>query len=487
MKMLAKLAAVTLTSALALSACGGDTDTTTDPTTPAVDETTAAAPAPAETEATEPAPAGEAMPAPAVNCEIPEGNLDATPADLDAAEGEITFMTQGLKGTFDDFFNKLIADFQAENPGTTITWTDQGGSDDFDTLMVTQASNCTMADVINVPSSSILALSQGNFLLNLDNKLPEAGERFVPGVWDSLKLGAGDSHTALPWYFGPFVTTYNKAIFEEAGLDPEKAPATMDEYFEFAKQITEKTDKYAIYGNTSWYLIPQLRAYGAKLMNDDFTEFTFASDPQALKWVTNMAELYEAGGIPADSITGELDMSRAFGDGDLAFGTPNASFLRNVQANSPAIYEVTGVGEEARQDGVGSLFNGQFIGVAATTENANLAAKWADYVTSAQNGLAWAKFGIDTETAVVFPVTTEALEDPSLVGSDTTDPFNAARAAAAKGALDAEAYLPMFYVTGAVRQALINNMNLAISGQAEPQAALEAAQAEMNTLLAQVR
>lgn len=478
MKMLAKLAAVTLTSALALSACGGDGEND-GATTPPTDDTAAT------TTATDPAPGGEPMAAPAVNCEIPEANLDASALDPDNVEGEITFMTNGLKGTFDGYFEKLIADFQEENPGTTINWVDQGGSDDFDTLMITQASNCTMADVINVPSSTILALSQGNFMMNFDNKLPDVGERFVPGVWDSIALGANDSHTALPWYFGPFVTTYNKTIFEEAGLDPEKAPATMDEYFEFAKQITENTDHYAIYGNTSWYLIPQLRAYGAEIMNEDHTEFTFASDPQALKWVTNMAELYEAGGIPADSITGELDMSRAFGDGDLAFGTPNASFLRNVQANSPAVYEVTGVGVEAREEGVGSLFNGQFLGVPVTTENAALAVKWADYVTNVENGLEWAQYGVETETSVVFPVTTEALEDPSLVGDDGEDPFNQARAAAAASAMDAEAYLPMFYVTGAVRQALIDNMNLAISGQAEPQAALDAAQQAMNDLLAQ--
>src|SRR5690625_6703366 len=108
------------------------------------------------------------VPEPSVSCEIPEVNTDGSELDLGEISGEITFMTQGLKGTFDDFFTDLISDFEAENPGTSITWTDQGGTTDFDTLMVTQAGNCSMADVINVPSSTVLALSRANLLLAYD-------------------------------------------------------------------------------------------------------------------------------------------------------------------------------------------------------------------------------------------------------------------------------------------------------------------------------
>ena len=467
MKLLLKLAATATVSALALTACGTDAPDTSATNNPTGAETAA----------------GSTIPTPQVSRDIPEANVDGSALETDSVEGEITFMTQGLKGTFDDFFTGLIADFEAENAGTTITWTDQGGSEDFDTLMVTQASNCSMADVINVPSSTMLALSKGNFLLDLDTKMPGVGDKFVPDVWNSIGLGADGAHTALPWYFGPFIVTYNKTVFENAGLDPDAPPATMDEYFEFAKQVADKTDDYAIYGNTSWYMVPQLRAYGVEMMNEDATEFTFASDAQALKWVTNMAELYKAGGIPQDSITGDLDMSKAYGDGNLAYGSPNASFIRNVQANAPAVYDVTGAGSDPRNEGIKPLFNGQFVGVSVTSENSALAAKWAEYLTNTENGLAWAKYGIDTETAVAFPVATEALNDPSLTEGDATDAFTQGRIAAAKDAQEAEAYLPLFYVTGAVRDALVNNVNQAIVGQIEPQAALDGAQEEMNSLL----
>ena len=161
------------------------------------------------------------IPKPNVSCDVPEQNLDGNALDTSKLEGEITFMTQGLNGPFDDFINGKIKEFEDAHPGTKINWTDSaGGEGDFDTMMVTQAGNCSMADVINVPSSTILALSKANLLLNYDVKAPGSGDHFVPGVWDVVKFGAGDSHTAYPWYFGPFVVTYNKAVFEKAGLDP---------------------------------------------------------------------------------------------------------------------------------------------------------------------------------------------------------------------------------------------------------------------------
>ena len=218
----------------------------------------------------------------------------ASQLNLDTLSGEITFQAQGLKGTFDGFFNDLIKKFEKEHSGCTIKWTDLPGTDDFDTTMVTQASNGTMADVVNMPSSTIMALSRADYLLDIETSVPGIGDKFVPDVWGKLKLGKDNEHTALPWYFGPFVVTYNKDIFKDVGLDPEIPPKTMTEYLDFAKKITA-AGKQAVYGNTSWYMLAEWRALGVKVMNDDFTKFTFASESNALLWLTTMADMYAKG------------------------------------------------------------------------------------------------------------------------------------------------------------------------------------------------
>mgnify|MGYP001763180911 FL=1 len=48
----------------------------------------------------------------------------ASQLNLDTLSGEITFQAQGLKGTFDGFFNDLIKKFEKEHSGCTIKWTD---------------------------------------------------------------------------------------------------------------------------------------------------------------------------------------------------------------------------------------------------------------------------------------------------------------------------------------------------------------------------
>src|SRR5699024_12445500 len=90
-------------------------------------------------------------------------------------------------------------------------------------------------------------------------------------------------------------------------------------------------------------------------MNEDLTEFTFASDENALRWMTKMATLYAEGAIPKDSVIGGLDQPQAYTKGKLAFGTPNASFLHNVRSANQARYDATGVGLSRRDARISSI------------------------------------------------------------------------------------------------------------------------------------
>ncbi|MDK8100376.1 MAG: extracellular solute-binding protein [Winkia neuii] len=425
------------------------------------------------------------IPKPSVQCEVPKANIDDSKVDTAKAKGQITFMTQGLQADFREFFEKQIAAFEKDNPGTKIKWTDIPGDAEFDQVISTQAQGCKMADVVNVPSTTILALSKRNLFLDYDVKAPGIGDKFVPSIWNSINLGANEHHTALPWYFGPFVNTYNKKIFKDAGLDPEKSPATMTERFEDAHKIAKaKTGAFAIYGNASWYLNAEWQGMGVKMMNDDSTEFTFAKDKNAKEWVDQMAKLYKEGGISPDSLTGDPDPSKDYNNGSLAFGTPNASFLRSVKDSNPGVYKNTGVSKFPRNKGQKPIYEGQFIGVSVTTKNTPLAVKWAEHITSAEQELAWTRDG----GAIIFPAATEALEkiakEPPANNSDPV--FAQAYKIAAEDAQKAEAVMSSFYLTGKVQSTLVDNVNQAIRGEVSSQDALDKAQKQMNKLLKQL-
>ncbi|WP_126282005.1 ABC transporter substrate-binding protein [Brachybacterium sp. EE-P12] len=423
--------------------------------------------------------------APGVECEIPDANLDDTEIDRASdLQGEIRFATQNLKTDFGEFFTGLIESFQEAHPGVTITWEDTPQAEDFDSRMVTDAQTCVMADVINVPGPTIAALSQANLLMDLDVKAPGIGERFIPAVWEASVFGEEKAHTALPWYWSPSVITYNRDLMEEAGLDPDAPPTTFEEQYEMALQIADVAggDYFAIWGNQQWNFVNTWLDHGAQVLDEAGEAFTFADDPFVLDWLTKLREVYEAGGIPKDSVTGAPNPGQQYNEGTLVFGTQNASFLRNVKDNAPDLYPVTDVAAPLHT-GDSISYSGQYVAVSVTTQNAPLALAWADYVTTAENQLAWSK----DPGVVIFPATPESLDDPFFTDQDESDPLGKARLVAAEHVPMAAVNAASFLITGQIQTAIMEALQLAITGGTDPQEALSTAQQTANDLLEKAR
>lgn len=413
-------------------------------------------------------------------CEAPSANTNDKPLS-GKVDGNITFQTQGLKKDFKPFFTKTIKKFEKAHPGVKVKWTDVSGGANFDTQMLTDAQGCNLPDVLNVASTTIEALTNAGTLLNLDKKAPGVGSKFVPKMWKSIELDDTHGHTALPWYWAPFITTYNKKLFKKAGLDPNKPPATVKEYYADAIKIAKNTDGKvkAIWGNTEWSYVDQWHGMGVKAMNADHTKFTFADDPNARAWLSGLLKAYKAGAIPKDSVTGDPDPSQAFTEGNLAFGSPNPSFIRNVKLNAPNIYPHTGVSKGLVNPGTPSMMSAQFLAVPKTSKNATTAVAFAKFLTSSENELAWCK----DPNVVIFPTVTKALKNKFFTHPGGNGAFAKARRIAAKEALNSEAYYPLFYMNGSIDTAVVGQFQLALQGKKSAKQALADAQRKANKLL----
>ncbi|MEZ4623007.1 MAG: ABC transporter substrate-binding protein [Caldilineaceae bacterium] len=96
----------------------------------------------------------------------------------------------------------------------------------------------------------------------------------------------------LPWGTDTYALFWNKDLFEEAGLDPEQPPQTMEELVEMAKQLTIIADdgsltQIGFVPDFSWSHLDLYTAMmGGWWYNEDGTEITFTSDAvvNALKW-----------------------------------------------------------------------------------------------------------------------------------------------------------------------------------------------------------
>jgi multiple sugar transport system substrate-binding protein len=121
---------------------------------------------------------------------------------------------------------------------------------------------------------------------------------------------------ALPWGSDTYGLFWNKDLFEEAGLDPEKPPETMEELLEYADKLTKQDadgtiTQLGFVPDFSWSHLDQYTAaFGGYFVNEDGTEVLLTSDPvvNALKWQQQFYSKYGAEEVLRFvSSTGEYD------------------------------------------------------------------------------------------------------------------------------------------------------------------------------------
>lgn len=96
----------------------------------------------------------------------------------------------------------------------------------------------------------------------------------------------------LPWGTDTYALFWNKDLFEEAGLDPERPPETMEELAEYARKLTKFDEngnmiQVGFIPDFSWsHLGLYVAMMGGYWYSEDGTQILFTSDPvvNALKW-----------------------------------------------------------------------------------------------------------------------------------------------------------------------------------------------------------
>ncbi len=106
---------------------------------------------------------------------------------------------------------------------------------------------------------------------------------------------------ALPWGTDTYALYWNKDLFEEAGLDPEKPPETMSEFAEYADKLTKveadgSISQIGFVPNFSWSHLEQyVSMFGGYFVSEDGTKFLLDTQPviDALKWEQEFYNKYD--------------------------------------------------------------------------------------------------------------------------------------------------------------------------------------------------
>lgn len=241
---------------------------------------------------------------------------------------------------------------------------------------------------------------------------------------DQINKGHLDAGTAdgksyvLPFVLDLSMLFWNKDLFEEAGLDPEKAPATLQEYADAAKAI-QALDKPDTYGTATglncggclvftWF--PSIWASGEEVMNAEGTESLLDEDAATQTYAT-WKDLWESGAVlPSSKDEAGPTWTAGFTEGKVGLMYYPATLLSSTTGFDVGVAGIPGV------DGGASTFvGGDGIGVSKDSDNAAQAWNFLTWLMSEDAQVEVLAKNNDVVSRADFADNEYAAKDPRLV------------------------------------------------------------------------
>lgn len=397
----------------------------------------------------------------------PNGNSNATG---DGTQ-EIEFWTMQLSPQFDDYFNGLITDFEAQHPEIQVRWVDVPWAD-MQSKILTAVSAGTAPDVVNLNPDFAAQLAGRGAWLGLDEPIsPESKAVYLPKIWQANTLN--ESSFGIPWYLTTNITLFNQELLDQAGVEP---PATYSELDEVARQVREKTGKYAYFTTfvpeDAGDVLQSLVQMGVVLLDEaGQAAFNTPAGRAAFQYWT---DLYQQGLLPREVLTqGHRRAIELYQAGEVALLSTGAEFLTTIETNAPQIAAVTGsapqiTGETGKMNV--AVMN---LVLPKSTEAPQAALDFALYVTNDANQLTFAK------AANVLPSAQQAIQDPYFIQLPAdANPVEIARSVSAQQMTNAEVLIPPMDDIQELQKILYDNLQAAMLGQKSVEQAVADAAAE---------
>jgi putative chitobiose transport system substrate-binding protein len=373
--------------------------------------------------------------------------------------GTVEFWTMQLQPKFTSYFQDLIAKFEQANPGTKVKWVDVPWSGMESKILAAMQAK-TAPDVVNLNPDFAAQLAAKNAWLELDSKLTNGeSKQYLPGMWKANSLG--DKSFGLPWYLTTNITIYNQDLFKKAGI--AQPPKTYQELAQVAKQIKDKTGKYAFFTT----LVPEdandvlesLVQMGVELVNaSGQAAFNTAAGTAAWQyWV----DLYKQGLLPKEVLTqGHKQGMQLYQSGEIALLSAGAPAVNDIAKNAPQIAKVSAIAPQiSGQTGKISVAVMNMV-VPRSTKNPEAAVKFALFVTNAANQLAFAN------SSDTLPSQVQAIADyQAQISSGEKSALAQGKAISAGQLSKAEVLIPPMKDIGVLKKAIYENLQAAMLGE----------------------
>ena len=390
--------------------------------------------------------------------------------------GSITFQTWSLKNDkFTPYFTKLVADFQAAHPGTTVNWVDQPG-DGYATKVTSQVTSGSLPDVINLPPDIAHAVAKTGDLLDLTKNVPTLATDYVKSgltAYTYADINGGADSYGFPWYLGTDVSYWNKEMMAKDGLDATKPPKTFDELVAQAKIMHDASGGKDYLMSRSPGLSDIVNS-GTKLMTDDGKKFAF-NTAGAAAMIDKYTTAFKAGYLPSNVLNDKYEGNTSlFQKGQVAWTTGGGQLIDSTRQSNPTMADK--ILPSPALDTAPLYVQG--LSVSSKSKNAALALAFAQFATNDKNQVAFVSLAKG-----FLPGSAASANDPQFSKSDGT-PQGDASVIAYKDMQAAVNFTPPVW-TDAMNTLLNQEVAKAMTGKETAQQALDNTVNQANSLLTQ--
>lgn len=333
--------------------------------------------------------------------------LAITPFGIAAPRTTLEFWTISLQPFFTNYVNGITREYQRANPGVQIKWVDVQMQAIEQKLLAAIAGGVA-PDVVNLNVEFTVRIAEKGALLDLDAAVPAAERaKYFDGLWAGGRY-RGRAY-GIPWYIAPPVLFFNTDLFQKAGLDTTKPPASEEAMIAAARQIKDRTKDYGfmpLLDGTR--LMHRFRENGLPMLSQDGKRAVFNSAAH-VAYLQKYVDLFKNDYFPDDTLRrGFSGAVERYSAGQLGMLLVGPQFLLRIKESNPEIYAKTSVAPYPM--GRGKVIHAGLMAltVPKASKRQQEAVKFALYVTNDKNQLEFAKL----PGTVIFPSTKKAAADP---------------------------------------------------------------------------
>jgi sn-glycerol 3-phosphate transport system substrate-binding protein len=325
----------------------------------------------------------------AAACAAPAHAVDLTFYYPVAVGGPVTKIVDGL-----------AADFEKENPDIKLKPVYAGSYQDTITKALTAAKGGDAPHMAVILSTDMYTLIDEGLVVPFDELVKTAEERawmgsFYPGFMKNSQTGG--KTWGIPFQRSTVVMYWNKELFKEAGLDPEKPPATWNELVEMGKKLTQRdaSGNVATWGVQVpssgfpyWLFQGFTTQNGVELMNAAGTQ-TYYDKPAVIQALQFWVDLSTKHKIHPPGVVEWGTTPKDFFERKAAIIWTTTGNLTNIRNNAKFPFGVAML-PAGKQRGTPTGGGNWYVFKKSTAEERAAALKFIRWVTAPQRAAQWA-------------------------------------------------------------------------------------------------